>query len=164
MAHTRCPSPPLLLPVLLGAQKEWSLAETFGAVPSPRAGVASVTVGSLWFILGGGDNEGGEDGRETLIAARSSVCLCLQCWLCSERRSVASVSSTPIHSHQIKHCHPTHPLVLRAGVVRVVCESVVCEALSLRQASPCVAPFSCPSIPLLTPQEWRRAWFWRWTH
>ncbi|CAI5959513.1 unnamed protein product, partial [Closterium sp. NIES-64] len=50
---------------------EWSLAETYGKVPSPRAGLVGVAFGSLWFIMGGGDNHGGVS--ETMLLDLDSL-------------------------------------------------------------------------------------------
>ncbi|GJP40533.1 hypothetical protein CLOM_g205 [Closterium sp. NIES-68] len=50
---------------------EWSHAETYGKVPSPRAGLVGVAFGSFWFIMGGGDNHGGVS--ETMLLDLDSL-------------------------------------------------------------------------------------------
>ncbi|KAL4202697.1 hypothetical protein AMTRI_Chr02g264920 [Amborella trichopoda] len=50
---------------------EWSRPTLQGAIPTPRAGHASVTVGENWFIVGGGDNQSGVS--ETVVLNMSTL-------------------------------------------------------------------------------------------
>lgn len=50
---------------------EWSRPKQQGSIPTPRAGLAGVTVGENWFIVGGGDNKSG--ASETVVLNMSTL-------------------------------------------------------------------------------------------
>ncbi|XP_051145169.1 acyl-CoA-binding domain-containing protein 4-like isoform X2 [Andrographis paniculata] len=50
---------------------EWSRPTQQGAIPSPRAGHAGVTIGENWFIVGGGNNKSGIS--ETVVLNMSTL-------------------------------------------------------------------------------------------
>ncbi|KAI3975257.1 hypothetical protein MKX01_033497 [Papaver californicum] len=50
---------------------EWSRPKQQGSIPAPRAGLAGITVGENWFIVGGGDNKSG--ASETVVLNMSTL-------------------------------------------------------------------------------------------